>query len=197
MSKPAIKYENIPDEEIVTDKLLSTDKRYWYPKRQKSKFQSDDTIYIELKNYFINFFNSQPKTQFLYWAPIYEEESSNEDGDGIDVDKNVDAGNCPITIEYLNFVRGGCGDCGIICEIFEFGGEILINDKKYEYEGHTNSERWCERDYLKPNTKMSDIDILDKLKDKEILFKLYVHDCPDVVHYRNYTTVNDFHLKQN
>ena len=194
MSKPEIKYENIPDEEIETSADELVKKRYWYPKRQKSKLQSNDTIYIELKNYFINFFYSQPKTQFLYWAPIYKEESGNEEGDSIDVDKNIDAGNCPITIEYLNFVRGGCGDCGIICEIFEFGGEILINDKKYEYEGHTNSERWCERDYLK-QTRMSDKEILDGLKDPEILFKLYIHNCPNVMFFRNYTSINDFRLK--
>ena len=38
--------------------------------------------------------------------------------------------------------------------------------------------------------------ILDRLKNPEILFKLYVHGCPDVVRYRNYTTVNDFRLKK-
>lgn len=184
MSKSEIKYEDIPDEEIITSNSLSIDKRYWHPKMQKSKFQCNDTIYIELKNYFIEFYNSQPKNKFLYWAPICEEEHPQLPS------------NCPITIEYLNFVRGGCGDCGIICEILEFGGKILINEKKYEYEGHTGSERWCERD-LKSNTKMSDMDILDRLKNPEILFKLYVHGCPDVVRYRNYTTVNDFHLKQN
>jgi hypothetical protein len=184
MSKPEIKYNDIPDEEIMTSESLSIDKRYWHPKMQKSKFQCNDTIYIELKNYLINFYNTQPKTQFLYWAPISEGESN-----------DLDAGNCPITIEYLNFVRGECGDCGIICEIAEFGGNILINDTEYEYEGHTGIDRWCERDYLKTNTKMSDIDILDKLKYKEILFKLYVLGCPNVVRYRNYTTVNDFRLK--
>ena len=39
MSKPAIKYEDIPDEELITSKNLSIDKRYWHPKMQKSKFQ--------------------------------------------------------------------------------------------------------------------------------------------------------------
>ena len=46
MSKPKIKFDDIPDEEIMTNKSLSTDKRYWHPKMQKSKFQCNDTIYI-------------------------------------------------------------------------------------------------------------------------------------------------------
>ena len=193
MNKPNIKYENIPNEELMTNKSLSTSKRYWHPKMQKSKFQCKDAIYMELKNYFIKFYNSQPKNQYLYWAPIYEED--NDEVKGQKKNNDFEASNSPITIEYLNFVRGGCGDCGIICEIIEFGGKILINEKQYEYEGHTDSERWCERD-LKSNKKMSDIDILDRLKNPEILFKLYVHGCPDVVRYSNYTTVKDFHLYQ-
>ena len=192
MSKPEIKYEDIPDEEIMTSKSLSIDKRYWYPKMQKSKFQCNDAIYIELKNYLINFYNSQPKTQFLYWTRIYEEsslkesvdsnyeseESADESDNESDNEKlgnlendNVEAWDCPITIEYLNFGPYGCGCCGIICEIPEFGGEILINDKKYKYEGSIGSERWCERDNFKHNTRMFDKEILHRLNSLEDLCK--------------------------
>ena len=112
MSKPEIKYEDIPDEEIETSTNELVKKRYWYPKRQKSKFQPNDNIYIELKNYFINFYNSQPKTQFLYWAPIYEEKNDDEKGSDeecgcIDVDDNIDAGNSWLIGDHSRDILAG------------------------------------------------------------------------------------------
>ena len=108
---------------------------------------------------------------------------------------DVEAWDCPITIEYLNFGPCGCWDCGIICEIPEFGGEILINDKKYKYEGSIGSKRWCEHNDFKPNTRMSDKEILHRLKKPDIFFKIYVDNCPNIMFFRNSTTVNEFHLK--
>lgn len=159
MTKPPIKFEPIPEEEIETEKRWST--RFWFPKNHRSQWQLQDEEYIKLRKYLIDFYTTKSEETLLYWL-----KDGNEDGD------------LPITINYLSFGPTYCC-CGVICERPEFGGEILIDGKKYEYSGSVYRERWCEaEDHQGSDKKASNEEMLEQIKCKDFLFKLNMEDGP-------------------
>ena len=172
MNKPEITTEPIPDEEIETHPHYS--KRFWYPTLHRSQWQLQDKEYHKLKEYLIDFYTTSPKDAFLYWA---------KDG--------TEAGDSPITLHYLNFVRSGCGCCGTMYEIPEFEGEILIEGKKYKYDGRIYGERWCETEDYGINERISDEKMSENMKSKYFLFKLDIIDGP-FMFYHIYTELSNF-----
>lgn len=147
-------FENIPEEIIV--KEISNSYCYWYPIKHKSKWQINDKKYFYLKKYLINFYKIFPN-HFLNWN-----------------EKKI----LPISIDYLKFVCSSCNCCGTLYEVPEFNGEILIKDQKYKYQGYISGKRWCEGDN---NKKISDNEILNKIKSSNFFIRLLILDGPILI----------------
>lgn len=154
--------------EIIFENIES-DEQY-----HRSTWQLKDANYQSLKDYLIEFYNSHSKDDLLYW--IIEEQNG---------------GKSPITFHYLDFVPCLCNCCDTVCEIPRFGGEIMINNKKYEYSGKIGAERWCESNDCMTSEIQSKYFLFDIFLDGKTIID---EDGRRIQFYQKYSKLEDFRI---
>ena len=150
----------IPDILLTDDNSAYIKSRKWFPTRRKTKLQETDTYYKELKTFLMAFY-SDGKETWLSWNPEYS-----------------------ISIEFLGFNSGGCGQCGIMYEVPEINGQIKYEGEIYAYTGHIKVwERYCECDSRAAEDKLN----------PDFLFDLYFSDKrpPTAQFIQEYTELKD------